>query len=210
MRFLLLMCLICSLNLVARADNTDDVKQAYVTYLQARLDRNLPAAQAASTGDGLGQRALVADVERQTLTGRLMDATETLQHPATQPTSRPVQRAEQIFKMMLQNAKIDITADTAKIRPKGAPVGMGYGFKLVNGQWKANLNDWERAVSPAMVAEIEKSLPVLRKLVQKIDAGEFKTADELRRALNSAEEALHGARPTTHPGNAHPSTMPSH
>jgi hypothetical protein len=82
---------------VTSPQDDDAVKQAYVAYMQARIDRNLDAARAASTGDDAHRHFLAADIERQLLTDKLQAAMTKFRRisgvtppsTATPPSSRP-------------------------------------------------------------------------------------------------------------------------
>ncbi len=194
MRIALIILVVFSLAPFAHAADDAAIKQAYITYLQARIDHNLDAAKAASTGDELGQRYLAQDIERQTLAEKLKVAQMKFRHPGV-ATSQPVMKAETTFKMMLDNATITQDGDTAKITPKGAPIS--YCFRKVDGSWKADLNHWGSAITAEQVAQYEKTLPLMRDIIGKIDSGEIKSEADLESAMKNAQRAA--GQPATGP-----------
>jgi len=192
---------------VHAAGDEEAIKQAYVTYLQARIDRDIPAAQAASTGDDLAKQFLELDIQRQSYTRRVLKVGTQLKMSTTNPAATmpepPKISAAKLGDALLKDAQIDIQGDTATVTPKNAK--KGFGFKRENGVWKADLYQWQGpAITPELVKEYKENVPLLGELADRADKGEFKSSADLERAMQQMEMAVRAKhRPTSGP-----STMP--
>jgi hypothetical protein len=107
---------------------------------------------------------------------------------------------------MLDAATVTVDGDTAKLTPKNAP--FSFGFRKVNGAWKADLDHWGPPIPPEMIKRLEAALPFLREIVTKIGSGEIKSAQQLQDAMRNVERnaGFVPARPST---MASPSPVPT-
>jgi ketosteroid isomerase-like protein len=184
MRSAVFLLALFSIATLARADDVADVKEAFLKYQQASFDNDIPAMKARSTGDATALKYQDLSIERNAVMKQLWEATYKLPDaPKPPPTSKP--DATAMFNALLARANVEVSGDSAKITPEKAP--FFYGFKKVDGTWKADLNRYAGEITPKMVAYVEAYVAGARAITARIEGGELKTYPEVRAALTDMD-----------------------
>ena len=183
---------------IVRADDVADVKQAYLTYTQATIDRDVDAIKAASFGDAPAKDFIPVGIELHTLRRKVMDEMNRLNGQPVKPQDPKAVAAD--VKAMVEKATVTVDGDNATLVPKGFP--KGYRLRKIEGQWRYDLESMDHAPWEQQLQIAKRTLPLMRDMAAGIDRGEYKTVEQLQQAMDAVQREMRGgATPTTAPSS---------
>lgn len=193
MRHALVLLAVLVLAPTVRADDAADVKAAYLTYNQARIDNNADAAKANSFGDAGAVEFIPVEMELHTVRRKVMDEMARLSGREVKP--RDAKAAADDAKAMVEKATITVDGDTATLVPKG--FSKGYRLRKIDGRWRYDLESMDHTPWKQQLQIAERTLPLMKEIAAKVDAGEYKTAEQLQATMDAMQREFRAAASAT-------------
>jgi hypothetical protein len=180
----------CSGGAVAAHPEEAQILDAYFNYVTGLGYRDAELAKANSVGNELETKVLEAGIARDRDKDRLAKALAKLQGAASasEPLKQDVKPGERKPppRALIINVRVDGERAVATTN-SGTPIEL----RKVTGGWKIDLARWgPDRPKEQQLKESQAASEVIRAVLAKVDAGEVKTADQLKALIKEKEAEL--------------------